>query len=84
MVWYPRIGIYLQSIGFTKSEEYSSLYFILARYEPLMLVIYVDEFTLTGVEKLNTGCKINLVTKFEMKDIGIMHYFMEIEAWQRS
>lgn len=40
--WYYRINNYLQSMGFTKSEADSNLYFILAGSEILILVLYVD------------------------------------------
>ena len=38
-------------------------------------------YFLRGKENLNTECKKNLVTKFEMKDIGMTHYFLGIEVW---
>ena len=45
--------------------------------EPLILVLYVDDLFLTGNEKLITWCKKQLASKFEMKDLGLMHYFLE-------
>jgi hypothetical protein len=38
---------------------------------------------LTGEENLITNCKKNLATKFEMKNLGLMHYFFRLEAWKR-
>ena len=38
---------------------------------------------LTGDEKLTAGCKRELTKKIEMKDIGLMHYFLGLEVWQR-
>jgi hypothetical protein len=43
---------------------------------PLILVLYVDDMFLTGDEKLIDGCKRELTSKFEMKDLGLMHYFL--------
>ena len=37
---------------------------------------------MTGEEKLISECKKKLVTKFEMKDLGMMHYFLGLEVWQ--
>jgi hypothetical protein len=44
--------------------------------EPVILVLYVDDLFLTREEKLITECKQRLATKFEMKDLGLMHYFL--------
>jgi hypothetical protein len=48
------------------------------------LVLYVDDLFLTGDEKLIDGCKRELASDFEMKDLGLMHYFLGLEVWQRS
>jgi hypothetical protein len=46
-------------------------------------VLYVDDLFLTGAEKLIAGCKADMAVEFEMKDIGMMHYFLGLEVWQR-
>jgi hypothetical protein len=47
-------------------------------------VLYVDDLILIRAKKLITGCKSDLASEFEMKDIGLMHYFLGLEVWQRS
>jgi hypothetical protein len=47
-------------------------------------VLYVDELILTRAKKLIAGCKSDLASKFEMKDVEPMHYFLGLEVWQRS
>ena len=47
---------------------------------PLILVLYVDDLFLTGDEKLIGDYKSNLVVKFEMKYLGLMHYFLGLEV----
>jgi hypothetical protein len=42
----------------------------------------VDELFLTGEENLITECKKRLASEFEMKDLGLMHYFLGLEVWQ--
>jgi hypothetical protein len=43
-------------------------------------VLYVDDLFLTGAKKLNAGCIADMATKFEMKDITMMHYFLGLEV----
>lgn len=82
--WYSRIDTYLQGMGFTKSEADPNLYFIVIGEEPLILVLYVDDLIITGAERLIEHCKRDLATEFEMKDIGLMHYFLGLEVWQEE
>ena len=51
---------------------------------PLILVLYVDDLFLTGDEHQIAQCKRELTSEFEMKDLGLMHYFLGLEVWQRS
>jgi hypothetical protein len=79
--WYLRIYNYLQEMGYTKSEADSNLYYIVGG-EPLILLLYVDDMFFTGLEKLIVECKRDLALEYEMKDLGLIHYFMGLEVWQ--
>jgi hypothetical protein len=81
--WSSRIDSYLREMGFQWSEADPNLYF-LAGEVPLILVLYVDDLFLTGDEQLIADCKANLVAEFEMKDLGLMHYFFGLEVWQQD
>jgi hypothetical protein len=81
--WYARIDSYLMSLGFTKSDADPNLYYKVENGGLLILVLYVDDLFLTGDEKLIVGCKRELTSEFEMKDLGLMHYFLGLEVWQR-
>lgn len=50
--------------------------------DPIILVFYVDDLFITEAERLIEGCKKDLASEFEMKDIGLMHYFLGLEVWQ--
>jgi hypothetical protein len=80
-VWYSRRYGYLMSLGFTKSEVDPNLYYKVEDGCPLILVLYVDDMFLTGDENLIDGCKRDLTLEFEMKDLGLMHYFLGLEVW---
>jgi hypothetical protein len=78
--WYSRIDGYLQSVGFTKSEANTNLYYIFVGTNLLILVLYVDDLFLISIDKITTGCKANMVDEFEMKNIDMMHYFLGLEV----
>ena len=78
--WYSRIDNYLREMGFQRSEVDHNLYFLTSEV-PLILVLYVDDLFLIGDERLIGDCKSNLVVEFEMKDLGLMHYFLGLEVW---
>jgi hypothetical protein len=42
-----------------------------------------NKYKLHDNKKLIDGCKRELTSKFEMKDLGLMHYFLGLEVWQR-
>ena len=78
--WYSRIDNYLREMGFQRSEVDHNL---LGKV-PLILVLYVDDLFLTGDERLIDDCKSNLAVEFEMKYLGLMHYFLGLEVWKRD
>jgi hypothetical protein len=71
-------------LGFNKSVVDPSLYYKTVNGESLILVLYVDDLFLTDTESLIVECKYALASKFEMKDLGMMHYFLGLEVWQRT
>ena len=73
---------YLVNLGFTKSDVDPNLYYKIVDNEPLILVLDVDDLFLTGNEKLIKCCKKKLTSEFEMKDLGLIHYFFGLEVWQ--
>jgi len=44
--------------------------------------LYVDDLLLTWIEGQIEECKKQLATKFDMKDLGLMHYYLGLEVWQ--
>jgi hypothetical protein len=81
--WYGRIDNFLMSLGFTKSKADPNIYYKVEDSGIRISLLYVDDLFLTGDEKLITECKINLASEFEMKDLGMMHYFLGLEVWRK-
>jgi hypothetical protein len=36
-----------------------------------------------GAEPLIIQCKKELASEFDMKDVGLMHYYLGLEVWQK-
>eukprot|EP00253_Pinus_taeda_P004198 PITA_04198 len=81
--WYERSNSYLMKLGFTRSEADPNIYFKVEDDKPLILVLYVEDLFLTGADPLLHKCKRELASEFEMKDLGLLHYFLGIEVWQK-
>ena len=50
----------------------------------MILLLYVDDLFITSEDGLITDMKRNLVVEFDMKDLGMMHYFLGMEVWQNE
>lgn len=83
-VWYERIDSDLKNLGFYKSSVDPNLYFKVVENEPLIMVLYVDYVFLTGEDQLIAWCKRELTSKFKMKDLGLMYYFLRLEVWKET
>jgi hypothetical protein len=75
--WYEKMDGFLMSLGFNKSVADPNLYYHIVGDKCLILVLYVDDLFLTR-------CKRALTSNFEMKDLGMKHYFLGLEVWQRT
>ena len=49
-----------------------------------MLLLYVDDLFVTGMDGLIADTKRKLPSKFEMKDLGMIHNFLGMEVWQNA
>lgn len=74
----------LHRLGFIKSEADVNLYHIMVKDKQLTIVLYVDDLILTGDDQLIMSCKEDLAREFKMKDMGLMHYFLGMEVWQKD
>lgn len=61
-------------------KQAPNLYQLLVEDELLILVLYVDDLFLMGSSRLIENCKKNLENEFDMKDLGLIHYFMGLDV----
>ena len=64
------------TLGFNESKEDSNLFLKVEGRRPVMFMLYVDDLFLTEVARRR------LAAKFEIKDLDMMHYFLDMEVWQ--
>ena len=79
--WYGGMDILLMALGFTESKANSNLYFKVEDEILMMILLYVDDMFLTGENNLIKYANMRLSTEFEMKYLGMMHYFLGTEVW---
>ena len=82
--WYERIDSYLIKLGFSKNEVDPNIYFKISNEDMIILVIYVDDLLITGEDHLIAKCKQDLAAEFDMKDLGLLHYFLGLEVCQKE
>ena len=81
---YDIIDSFLSILGITKSKEDSNLYYKLEEGNPVVLLLYVDDLFVTGMDGLIDDTNRKLAAEFDMKDLGMMHYFLVMEVWQNA
>jgi len=79
--WLDKIGQYFVTSGFQTSNADFSLYVKKTDHGIVIIVIYVDDLIITRDSDANIfELKKLLKQKFEMKDLGELRYFFDIEV----
>jgi hypothetical protein len=81
--WYARIYSCLTRLGFSKSYFDPNLNYKVVNDAPVILLLYVDDLFLTSAEPVIIQCKKELASEFDTKDLGLMHYYLGLEVWQK-
>ena len=67
----------MHKMGFAASKSHSSLFI---RKGPMCILLYVDDLVITAPDLVAiSNVQSQLSQAFEMKDLGDLHYFLEIE-----
>eukprot|EP00253_Pinus_taeda_P023682 PITA_23682 len=74
--WYTRINNYFTRLGFTNSEADANLYHIMVDGKPLIIVLYVDDLILTGMEVWQKDGKV-FVSQGKYANEILRHFHME-------
>ena len=81
--WNSALDVYLKQIGFTQSNSDPCIYFKDAGGEKVYMGVYVDDIVLAArTDKVLQQVKSDLATKFDIKDIGKLHYFLGMSIIQ--
>ncbi|XP_025980644.1 uncharacterized mitochondrial protein AtMg00810-like [Glycine max] len=81
--WYSKIDDHFQDLGFVKSPSEAALYVKLVDANSIIIVVYVDDLLVTrSDEKLIKEFKVEMLKAFEMKNLGLMSFFLGIEVKQ--
>jgi hypothetical protein len=78
--WFERFTTQLESLGFTASIANPSLFILQTPQATLYLLLYVDDIIITGTSQSFISDLISqLKTTFELKDLGPLHYFLDLQ-----
>lgn len=84
--WYGQIDAYFNERGFQRSQSEPTLYKKTQGTTGILIVsLYVDDLIYTGSdEKMIRDFKNDMMQKYEMNDMGLLHYFLGIEVEQNK
>ena len=72
-----------QKLGFTPSKADTSLFFYKKGNITIFVLVYVDDIIVASSSPDATTCLLkDLKLEFALKDLGDLHYFLDIEVKQ--
>eukprot|EP00253_Pinus_taeda_P029920 PITA_29920 len=81
--WYAKMDSFLLESGFSRCHSDNTVYTKKVGKSLLILVLYVDDLILIGSDpNLIKHVKSSLKKKFEMTDLGHLHYFLGLQVLQ--
>ncbi|CAL2227734.1 unnamed protein product [Prunus armeniaca] len=79
--WFEKFSAVIGSLGFQSSAHDPAFFVRSTSVGRILLLLYVDDMILTGDDLDGiTQLKLALHDRFEMKDLGPLHYFLGIEV----
>eukprot|EP00253_Pinus_taeda_P016276 PITA_16276 len=81
--WYAKMDSFLLDSGFSRCYSDNTIYTKKVGKSLIILVLYVDDLILTGSDpNLINHVNFSLKRKFEMTDLGHLHYFLGLQVLQ--
>ncbi|CAN1319888.1 Retrovirus-related Pol polyprotein from transposon TNT 1-94 [Linum perenne] len=79
--WFERFGAAVKQFGFSQSQADHTLFIShLPNNKIVILIVYVDDIIVTGNDEAGIKeIKMKLATEFEIKDLGVLRYFLGLE-----
>jgi hypothetical protein len=82
--WYTKMDEYLRKVGFHRSESDDTLYIHQQGSYLVILIMFVDDLLITGNNDAHIAqVKKELHAGFKMTDLGLLHYYLGVEVFQR-
>ncbi|KAM7496324.1 hypothetical protein LguiA_020738 [Lonicera macranthoides] len=79
--WFEKFSTAILQHGFSQSAHDPAMFTCSSTHGIVILLLYVDDMVITG-DDLNGICRLKdyLCSCFEMKDLGVLRYFLGIEV----
>jgi hypothetical protein len=83
--WYAKMDSFLIATRFSRCHSDPNVYTKKVGSHLIILVLYFDDLILIGSDsKLLNHVKTSLKKKFEMIDLGFLHYFLGLQVLQTN
>eukprot|EP00253_Pinus_taeda_P029219 PITA_29219 len=81
--WYAKMDSFLLDNGFSRCHYVNTIYIKIVGKSLIIIFLYVNDVILTGSDpNLINHVNSNLKKKFEMTDLGHLHYFLGLQVLQ--
>jgi hypothetical protein len=82
--WYSRFATFLTTLGFLEAKSDTSLFIFRCGSDTVYLLLYVNDIILTASStELLRRTIFAFQREFSMKDLGLLHHFLDITVERR-
>ena len=78
-LWYNRLSDYLLNKGYVDNLICPCVFIKKTTFGFVIIVVYVDDLNIIGTNKQIVETTIYLNEEFEMKDVGKIKYFLDLQ-----